>query len=192
MNIRLVSRPHAAARTLIAALLFAVSTCALAWEFGFSAPVKGFTPDLPAGGQLNLIQKLNLWPGPKLVKPQWFAPGQYNLAYMVWAGQASPPSQNTLVGPFSDGSHSGAVAVPHSLFPHPGKWQVTVKSADRPDLGGDYRYFNVLPAVPNKKSQPPANVTVLPGGPIMPPAASGQSGDRSGNAPSRTRIPPVR
>lgn len=185
------------AHACFVALLLASSPGTLAWEFGFSAPVKGYEPSLPQGGQLmfqiwmdeDLIKKLNLWPGPKMVKLQWFAPGQTAMPYTAWAGQAAPPGQATLNGPFPDGSFSGSVTVSHSLFPHPGKWQVRVMLVERPDLGPDSRFFNVLPAVPAVKQLPPGNLAPAPGGAIVPPPGGRQSGDQSGSAPLRGRTP---
>lgn len=185
------------AHACFVALLLASSPGALAWEFGFSAPPKNVELNLTQGGQLmfqlhmdeDLIKRLNLWPGPKVVKLEWFAPGQTAMPYAAWAGQAAPPGQATLNGPFPDGSYGGSVTVSHSLFPHPGKWQVQVKLIEYPSLGYDYRYFNVLPAVPSVKQLPPGNLAPAPGGAIIPPTGGRQSGDQGGSAPLRGRTP---
>jgi hypothetical protein len=183
-------------RSCFAALLAAASAAALAWEFGFSAPAKGLEPNLTQGGQLtfqirmdeDLIKKLNLWPGEKKVKLEWQAPGQA-MPYTAWAGQAAPPVFAILAGPFPDGSFSGSVTVGHNQFPHPGKWQVTVKLIERPDVGGDYRHFNVVPAVPVVQKGAAPAATMAPGGPVMVPPPAGGQGGQSGNAPARGRAP---
>lgn len=191
------ARNNLPAHLLAATLLLAGSPAAVAWEFGFSNPVKGYEPTLAQGGQLvfearmdaDLIKKLNLWPGPKNATLHWFAPGQGQLEYGAWAGQASPPKTLTLGIPLDNGGYAGSVTVSHSLFPKSGKWRVELRSPDRPDLGGDVRHFTVLGVPDAKMKDQPNQAIVVPGGPVMltppPPPAGGQGGGQSGSAPRR-------